>query len=802
MSTCSCRGPKSSQCTKSDSSRNAWSNKSKLIGNIKTQQIKMPINPVNVVMTKNGKLLVIAGSGNDDKNGDFRAILMDPLAPIVKGSPELTHQIVKTYDFRNNMAVQYVTKPAHPLADPVVDLQFNTDNMPLSIKGLGYDMFGSGFGVMEDCQILIVSGTEIFDIFKGTTRCALWDPMSEEFSHAPTLRQGRWCPTSTTLPSGHLFTIGGIKGTKDSMRYNSTNNTNTDIFDPYAWRLDRGDNLIDPKTGTYYTEYLTSAERLDGNNDVAKMPMQGMWMKHSLAELNESIDNVCDNGEWRHNTQDDDLCRGGCFVPREPQRFNINANICGKAESLLDNQCSYGGEGSEPNNSADGNNYDKVGKHYSPLHNDIFSAMSVEIRDKFTADGTPMVQDAVNESAEQGRVDMYPRQHLLKDGSVFIAGWEKESWTYHPNLNKYDNHQDSIVGRRLFGTTVLLPLHYDDLSVDGTVPYRERVFTIGGIPSYNRNIPATNKTEIIDLTKFVGQSRAVPKFVINAAGKKESRWQQWQLGPSFDDALAEAEQNGFPRVVGDKGEMIQQNATILPNGTVFIQGGSRIDEIPVGRLETFIYDPKTKRNFPTGKLTRAPNVGTQRHYHGTSILLPDGTVGIYGGNPIRGFFEKNIEIYEPCYLFDKTGNRILDANRPAILNLDNSPDVKMSSLTAVHYLNIVLGGPAAIQTTDKITVSLCRNGAVTHAFNGEQRMVTAKVVMINPILSSISVEMPVFHFDGYNANMASAFSPCPPGCYQLYVFVNGIPSIAKIIRTVRASGFVPIGCNENQPQHC
>ena len=785
-----------------------------VIGKVKTQHTKMTINPVNIVMTKHGKLLVIAGAGNDDINGHFQAILMDPYSSVVNGatgSEEITHKIVKTYDFRTNIAVQYNTTPPHPLADCIPDLQFNTDDMPPSIKGLGYDMFGSGFGVLEDCQILIVSGTEIFDIFKGSTRCAKWDPMTEEFSHAATLRKGRWYPTSTTLPSGHLFTIGGIKGTKDNGRYNSTNNTNTDIYDPYAIGYDRGDNLIDPATGTYYTDYLSSAERLDGTNDTAQKPICGLWMKHSLAQLKETKDNICINGEWQENSSATDLCRPGLFVPAEPQRFHINSNICGAREATLDNQCSYHGEGTEMNKAADGKDYDIMGAMYSPLHDDVFSPISLKNRDAFTAsNGTiKMEQYASNETAEQARVDMYPRQHLLKDGNVFIAGMDKESWEYHPSINKYDNHQDSIFGRRLFGTSVLLPLHYNDLAGDGTVPYRERVFILGGIPSYNRNIPATNTTEVLDLTKFEGQSRTIPKFTINPEnGEKVSPWQQWQQGPNFNDALTEAEQKGWARVEGDKGEMIQQNATILPDGTVFIQGGSRIDEVPPGRLETFVYNPKPIPGYPTGKLTRTADVKTQRHYHATSILLPDGTVGIYGGNPVRGFFERNIEIYEPAYLFDANNSRIPDSARPKIMNLDDSPDVRMSSPTKLNVLEIVLekacqcppGVPSCgpdcaskLLETDVITVSLCRNGAVTHASNSEQRMVTAKVSKINTATSSITVEMPVFNFDGYNENMSTAFCPCPPGCYQVYVFVNGVPSIAKIVRMVRATGFVPIG---------
>ena len=46
-----------------------------------------------------------------------------------------------------------------------------------------------------------------------------------------------------------------------------------------------------------------------------------------------------------------------------------------------------------------------------------------------------------------------------------------------------------------------------------------------------------------------------------------------------------------------------------------------------------------------------------------SLLLPDATVLLVGGNPARGSYEQHIEIYSPAYLFNADGTPAL---RPTI----------------------------------------------------------------------------------------------------------------------------------------
>ena len=197
---------------------------------------------------------------------------------------------------------------------------------------------------------------------------------------------------------------------------------------------------------------------------------------------------------------------------------------------------------------------------------------------------------------------LYPRMHLSTDGRVFYSGSGRGSrffnpatmtWTAVVATTNYGN-------TRTYGTSVLLPLTPAN-------QYRPRVMIFGG------SNPATNTTEIIDL------SAPTP---------------QWQLGPPMSQAR------------------IEMNATILPNGKVLAMGGSASDEnAATASFNADLYDPATN-TFSSAGANAYP-----RLYHSGSLLLPDATVMLVGGNPTRGSYEQHIEIYSPAYLFNANGSR-------------------------------------------------------------------------------------------------------------------------------------------------
>jgi hypothetical protein len=46
-----------------------------------------------------------------------------------------------------------------------------------------------------------------------------------------------------------------------------------------------------------------------------------------------------------------------------------------------------------------------------------------------------------------------------------------------------------------------------------------------------------------------------------------------------------------------------------------------------------------------------PAATVPRHYHGTALLLPDGSVWTAGGTPGPAIQENRIEIFRPSYFF-------------------------------------------------------------------------------------------------------------------------------------------------------
>ncbi|MGZ6965215.1 MAG: galactose oxidase-like domain-containing protein, partial [Acidimicrobiia bacterium] len=186
---------------------------------------------------------------------------------------------------------------------------------------------------------------------------------------------------------------------------------------------------------------------------------------------------------------------------------------------------------------------------------------------------------------------------------------------------------------------------------------------------------------------------------------------------------------------------IYVSAVILPDSTVFETGGAsttvKNGNHPV--LSSEIFDPKTS----TWSKMASPTV--PRVYHSSALLLPDGRVATFGGNPVNNF-EMRVEIFTPPYLQQSTP-------RPAIT----------FSPTEINYngtYSILTSQAAALRSA-----VLVRPGAVTHSTDPDQRLVDLPLTAIN---GGISVKVT------NSANIA------PPGWYMLFVVDgNGVPSVAK-----------------------
>ena len=120
---------------------------------------------------------------------------------------------------------------------------------------------------------------------------------------------------------------------------------------------------------------------------------------------------------------------------------------------------------------------------------------------------------------------------------------------------------------------------------------------------------------------------------------------------------------------------------------------------------------------------------------------------------MRTVYEPHIEIYSPPYLFNADGT---PATRPVISRIDQ----------AIHYgANFYIRTP---YPADIKSVVLIRPGAVTHAFDMEQRLVGLTFTYSN---DQLYVKAPA------NGNIA------PPGYYMVFILDSkGVPSKAAFVR--------------------
>jgi Galactose oxidase-like, Early set domain len=294
--------------------------------------------------------------------------------------------------------------------------------------------------------------------------------------------------------------------------------------------------------------------------------------------------------------------------------------------------------------------------------------------------------------------DLYPRLHLLPNGKVFYSGAQTTSKLFDPSTITWNTSvaTTNYSGGRTYGTSVLLPLKPSN-------NYDPKVMIMGG------GNPATSSTEIIDM----GASTPT-----------------WQYGPNMSQAR------------------IEMNAVILPNGKILALGGSLNDEdTNTASLNADLYDP-VSNTFSSAGANAYP-----RLYHSVALLLPNATVWLAGGNPSRGTYVHQMEIYKPGYLFNSDGT---SATRPSITGAPS----------AVGY-----GDTFTVTSPDAANISsviLVRDGSVTHAFGMDQREVALSFTAGSGVLTVTSPP---------NGNIA------PPGYYMLFLLNQaGVPSVASFVQ--------------------
>lgn len=288
----------------------------------------------------------------------------------------------------------------------------------------------------------------------------------------------------------------------------------------------------------------------------------------------------------------------------------------------------------------------------------------------------------------------YPRVFVGPDGKVASVGSERQtrfldttgtgSWTGGPTR---------LGGKRVYAGAVL----YDD----GKIMIAGGAETVGDVP--------TMTAEVLDLN----------------SAKRAWRW---------TEPMSYARKHA--------------NATLLPDGTVLVTGGSssKVFNDAAGAIYAAeLWDPAT------GKWTVLASAAVPRVYHSSALLLPDGRVLSAGGGRPKakngGTNNLNAEIFSPPYLFK--------GPRPTVTAAPSAA---------------ALGEEIAIETPDAANiklVTLLRLGSVTHAFNMNQR--------INRLPFTIA-EGRVLARVPENPNLML------PGHYMLFAISNeGVPSVGRMI---------------------
>ncbi len=143
-------------------------------GQWSTMSTQMPINPVHAAMLNNGKILIVAGSGN--------------CPPSQSGCPS-----GPPYGPSNNSGA----------------LLFDPSAGTITQFTVAWDMFCNDMLVLSDGRVFINGGSIQYDPFLGVTKSSIFDPSNNTFTDVQNMAHGRWYPTVMNLGDGRVMTFSG-----------------------------------------------------------------------------------------------------------------------------------------------------------------------------------------------------------------------------------------------------------------------------------------------------------------------------------------------------------------------------------------------------------------------------------------------------------------------------------------------------------------------------------------------------------------------------------------------------------------
>lgn len=208
-------------------------------------------------------------------------------------------------------------------------------------------------------------------------------------------------------------------------------------------------------------------------------------------------------------------------------------------------------------------------------------------------------------------------------------------------------------------------------------------------------------------------------------------------------------------------QRVYHTSVVLPDGTVFITGGEiygvpfNEDERDV-QLTPEIYHPEWDIFLPL----KQNNI--IRVYHSLSILLPDATV-LNGGSGLCGNCTANhydAQIFTPPYLLREDGTPALRPSTPEIVA--NNSRVQVGAKLAF------------LADADIRNASLIRLGTVSHTVNTDQRRIPLSFTRSGESENGLS---------RFEADIPADAGIALPGYYMLFVLNDkGVPSHAATVK--------------------
>ncbi|MFJ9583092.1 galactose oxidase-like domain-containing protein [Streptomyces acidicola] len=130
-----------------------------------------PVRSMHSVVLRNGKVLLIAGSGNSEtmfEAGTFTSAVYDPVAG--------TYKVIPTPK----------------------------------------DMFCAGHVQLDDGRVLVMSGNKAYPVagghgYEGYKDSYVFDPVTEAYSKTNDMNDGHWYPSATALGNGDVISFGGLR---------------------------------------------------------------------------------------------------------------------------------------------------------------------------------------------------------------------------------------------------------------------------------------------------------------------------------------------------------------------------------------------------------------------------------------------------------------------------------------------------------------------------------------------------------------------------------------------------------------